>query len=154
MTTTVGPTHPLTMIRTAIINPVRRVMGLLSIPVTHPLEQQIVPLGNDSNEGHRWEIAENLDRADLNMLERAEHIAEWVRLTEGEKVGGATCASHLDASGRRKSPQQKPSGINAAVRELGIDRTEAQRAVHVPSDAAPSPAATPYCAAIPAADIV
>lgn len=32
-----------------------------------------------------WEIAENLHRAELTVQERAEHIAEWVRLT-GEKV--------------------------------------------------------------------
>jgi hypothetical protein len=52
--------------------------------------------------------------------------AEWVKLT-GEKVAGASCATQPDASGRRKSPQQMPSGINAAVHDLGIDRTEARR---------------------------
>lgn len=52
--------------------------------------------------------------------DRAEHIAEWVRLTEG-KNKGASCA---DIQRGRGQPQ---GGINAAVRELGIDRTEAQR---------------------------
>lgn len=75
------------------------------------------------------EIAENLHRAELTALEYDEHVAEWVRLTEG--VDGATCVGQVDASGRQKSPQQMPPGINAAVRELGIERTRAQRAVKV-----------------------
>ena len=33
-----------------------------------------------------WEISENLDRAELSALERAEQIAEWVRLTEGRRA--------------------------------------------------------------------
>jgi ParB-like chromosome segregation protein Spo0J len=72
-----------------------------------------------------WEIAENLHRADLTVVERSEHIAEWVRLTEAqEKSHEAQLAPH------RKAGQQ-PGGINAAVRELGIDRTEAQRSIKV-----------------------
>ena len=69
-----------------------------------------------------WEIAENLHRAELSALERDEHVAEWVRLT-GER-DAAQVAPH------RKAGQQ-PGGINAAVRDLGIERTAAQRAVKV-----------------------
>jgi hypothetical protein len=43
-------------------------------------------------------------------------IAEWVRLTDGNK--GASCA---DIPRGRGQPQ---GGINAAVRDLGIDRSE------------------------------
>ncbi|ACI98702.1 hypothetical protein [Rhodospirillum centenum] len=68
-----------------------------------------------------WEIAENLHRAELTVQERAEHIAEWVRLTADK---GAQVAP---PGGRQ--PHDK--GIKAAVRELGIDRTEAQRAVKI-----------------------
>lgn len=51
-------------------------------------------------------------------------IAEWVRLTEEKQAGDAAqLAPH-----QRKAGQQ-PGGINAATRELGIDRTQAQRAV-------------------------
>lgn len=60
-----------------------------------------------------------LDRAELTVLERSEHIAEWVRLTTDSHA--AQLAPH------RKAGQQ-PGGINAATRELGIERTEAQRA--------------------------
>lgn len=72
-----------------------------------------------------WEIAENLHRAELTVQERADHIAEWVKLTD-EKVKAQVAP--LTKPHDRGRPNQ---GINAAVRELGIDRTEAQRAVKI-----------------------
>lgn len=76
------------------------------------------------------EIAENLHRAELTALERAEQLARWIELTDAKRL---------------KSDQDKPaqpapvskggrgneSGINAASRELGIDRTSAQRSVKI-----------------------
>jgi hypothetical protein len=63
--------------------------------------------------GHTAE--DNLHRTDLNVQKRANHIAEWVpHAAENE----ALCAP---PSGRQ--PYHK--AINAAVGELGIDRTEA-----------------------------
>jgi ParB/RepB/Spo0J family partition protein len=70
-----------------------------------------------------WEISENLHRAELTKLQRDEQIAEWIRLTE--KVS--------------KQPASKPqggrpeSGVRAASRELGVELTDAQRAVKVDS---------------------
>jgi hypothetical protein len=72
------------------------------------------------------EIAENLHRAELTALERSEHIAEWVRLTEGKNQPAQVApieSKRADGRGHRKE-----GGINAAVRELSIDRTETQRA--------------------------
>ena len=37
---------------------------------------------SDEIDAGRWETAENLHRAELTMLERANQTAEWVRLTE------------------------------------------------------------------------
>jgi hypothetical protein len=64
-------------------------------------------------------------RADGRRARRA--YREWIRLTE-EKVQTAQVAPNESkrADGRGHRPQ---GGINAAVRELRIDRTEAQRAV-------------------------
>lgn len=57
----------------------------------------------------------------LTVQERAEHIAEWVRIT------GDREAAQVGPHKPRKAGQQ-PGGINAAVRDLGITRQEAQRA--------------------------
>lgn len=72
----------------------------------------------------QWEIAENLHRAELTVAERAEHIAEWVRLTEGDKVGQVAPLS----TGRGNE-----GGVRAASRDLGIERTEVRRAVKIDS---------------------
>lgn len=82
----------------------------------------------DEADARLWEIAENLHRADLTVLERSEHIAEWVRLTE-EAL--AQQPAQLAPPVKKHGHSQQPGGINAAVRELGIDRTEAQRSVNV-----------------------
>ncbi|WP_131311906.1 hypothetical protein [Siculibacillus lacustris] len=81
-----------------------------------------------------WEIAENLHRAELTVLEHDEHVSEWVRLTEEREVS-AQVAPKLPSVGvgRGVGGGRPESGINAAVRELGIDRTGAQRAVKVAS---------------------
>ena len=76
-----------------------------------------------------WEIAENLHRAELTALERSEHVAEWVRLADGVS---AQVAPKLSDRGRNGEGRPQ-GGINAATRQLGIDRTEAQRAVKVDS---------------------
>jgi hypothetical protein len=68
-----------------------------------------------------------LHRADLTVQERSEHITEWVALTD-EKVKAQVAP--LDRPHDRGRANQ---GINAAVRDLGIDRTEAQRAVKIAS---------------------
>lgn len=77
-----------------------------------------------------WEIAENLHRAELTVTERSEHIAEWLRLTE-EKSAQVAPKSKTETNPRGAGRTE--GGINAAVRELGIDRSEAQRAVKIAS---------------------
>ena len=57
------------------------------------------------------------------MLERSEHIAEWVRLT-GEKL-----AQHGQVSD--KGGRGVEGGLSAATREIGVTRQEAQRAVKI-----------------------
>jgi ParB family chromosome partitioning protein len=75
------------------------------------------------------EIAENLHRAELTVQERSDHIAEWVKLT-GEKVVSAQVGPKLSTRGHADEGRPE-SGINAAVRELGITRQEGQRAVKI-----------------------
>jgi ParB-like chromosome segregation protein Spo0J len=95
-------------------------LGMTRIPA--------VVLVGDDNEARLWEISENLHRAELTVLERATHIAEWLRITEEVQSAQVAPIESKRADGRG---HRQPSGINAAVRELGIDRTEAQRAVRI-----------------------
>lgn len=81
----------------------------------------IVTMTND--DARLWEIAENLHRADLTKLERDEQIAEWIRITEKLSLQVAT-------KGLGHRPE---GGVNAASRELGIEQTDAHRAVKVDS---------------------
>lgn len=71
-------------------------------------------------------------RAELTVAERAEHIAEWVRLVEDRNKRGQVA----QVSG--KGGRGKESGASRASRELGIERTEIRRAAKI---AALTPAA-------------
>lgn len=82
-----------------------------------------VVLDEDTVQQRLIEIAENLHRAELTALERSEQIAEWCELT-----GDLLAQVAPKASGGRPE-----GGLRAAVRELGIDRTDAQRSVKVAS---------------------
>jgi ParB family chromosome partitioning protein len=84
-------------------------------------------LTGTDDEARMWEIAENLHRADLTVLERDEHIAEWVRLAgknDDPKPGQVGPVSNVGGRG-------KEGGISAAARELGIAGTTAKRATKV-----------------------
>ena len=58
-------------------------------------------------------------------------IAEWVTLTE-EKPVSAQVEPKLSSRGRGNEGRPE-GGINAATRELGIDRNIAQRALKIAS---------------------
>jgi ParB family chromosome partitioning protein len=72
-----------------------------------------------------WEIAENLHRADLTELERSNHIAEWIRLCDVTNKPGQV--AQVSAKGGRG----QEGGVSGAARDLGIERTEARRAVKI-----------------------
>ena len=73
-----------------------------------------------------WEIAENLHRAELTIQERAAHVAEWIRLTEAKdkppQVG------EVSSGGRGNK-----GGVSAAIKELGISKGAADRAIKIDS---------------------
>lgn len=92
------------------------------------------------------EIAENLHRAELTKLERDEQVAEWIKLTDGVSSDAETkpisdapqpethepLLSQV-ATAKTGRGGHNEGGVNAAARELGIDRDDAHRAVKVAS---------------------
>jgi ParB-like chromosome segregation protein Spo0J len=84
----------------------------------------VVYVGGDDIERELQEIAENLHRAELTALERSNQIARWAEL--------------IAAKGAQVAPpsgghQPRERGIKKVARDLGVERTEVQRAVKVAS---------------------
>jgi hypothetical protein len=71
------------------------------------------------------EIAENLHREDLTALQRDDHLARWIELTEVKGV-----SVHIAQKPNGGRPE---GGLSAVTRELGVERTDAHRAVRVAS---------------------
>lgn len=83
----------------------------------------------DARKARLWEISENLHRSELDALEHAEHVDEWIRLTEEEAADDKLSQVVTVSKGGRG----KESGVRAASRELGVGRMEAHRSVKIAS---------------------
>lgn len=103
------------------------VAGLHRLEACRKLGREHVPAtitSLSSGDARLWEIAENLHRADLTKLERDELVAEWVKIA-GDEV--------LAQSEPKPSGGRPEGGVRAAARDLGIERSDARRAVEVAS---------------------
>lgn len=82
-----------------------------------------------------WEIAENLHRAELTVLERDEQVAEWIELSQKKRdqVFLAQNAPKINDESNHKVKGRPETGLRLAARELGIERTAAQRAQKIAS---------------------
>jgi len=79
------------------------------------------------------EIAENLHRAELTALERDEHIAKWVELVRCYGAADAAKNKPVQSAPVSTGGRGNKGGINEASRQLGIEGTDAKRAVKVAS---------------------
>lgn len=82
----------------------------------------------DERERRMWEIVENLHRAELTVLERGELEAEWIRLRDADQHGQVAQFESRREDGRGHHPE---GGLSAITRELGVERTEARRAIKI-----------------------
>jgi ParB-like chromosome segregation protein Spo0J len=73
------------------------------------------------------EITENLHRAELTALERDEHIARWIELTEANTAEVSPQPVAKPEGGRPEG------GVRDRARKLGIGREDARHAVKVAS---------------------
>jgi ParB family transcriptional regulator, chromosome partitioning protein len=81
----------------------------------------------DDLQARMWTISENLHRAELPALHRAEQMAEFVELSRQKRAG------EQSAQVAPKPPGRPQSGDRLAARELGIPRDEIRRAQAVAS---------------------
>jgi ParB-like chromosome segregation protein Spo0J len=87
--------------------------------------------------GQLVEVAENLHRAELTALERADHIAKWMELSKVKAIEDAAEAQAIVKGAQVGHPSehggQQPhdKGVSQAARELNIPRQELQRAVKI-----------------------
>lgn len=129
----IGLLTPIT-VRSIADDDLTLIAGRHRLEAAHRLGWESIPavfLYGDDTDARMLEIAENLHRAELTVLERTRHIAEWIRLTE-EKQTGVSAQPGPKLSRRGRSGEGRPKGgINAAVRELGVTRQEGQRAVAI-----------------------
>lgn len=80
-------------------------------------------MADDDRHALMAEIAENLHRAELTALERAEHIAHWLKLKWGAQQPSGEKPSEVKGKARGR-PQ---GGRSAAAREIGISEPDARR---------------------------
>lgn len=116
----IGLRHPITVRRRGeryiLVAGRHRLEAFKSIGREH-IPACIVSMTNA--DARKWEIAENLHRAELTKLDRDVMVAEWIKLTE------------VSVQFAQKGNGRPESGISAASRELGIERSDASRAVSV-----------------------
>lgn len=132
----VGLLNPITVVRHELHTNGNRREGFKVLAGSHRFEAAkmlgwseidsiVLDYSQDDYRSHRLvEIAENLHRAELTALERSKMIEEWVEL-----VGDQSAQVAL------KGPvgHRPKSGVNDAARQLGIERTDVQRAIKVAS---------------------
>jgi len=129
----IGLRHPITVRRNG--DRYTLVAGLHRLRAFERIGKQHIPaliVSMSKLDARMWEIAENLHRAELTVQERSDQIAEWIELAK-EKREDERVSSQV-----AKKPQggRPESGVNAASRELGLEKDDAYRAVKIASIAA------------------
>ena len=83
-------------------------------------DEEIACVVNEGDEiaAQLWEISENLHRAELTALERAEQTALWIDLTKAQ----------ADIQAQPGGAQPNDQGIRKTARALGISKDKASRA--------------------------
>lgn len=122
--TRLGLQTPITLRYDTDADDIMLVAGLHRLEAARKLGWATIPAvytEGDADQARMWEIAENLHRADLSPIERAEHIEEWRKLS-------AKVAHDAPPSG---GEQPKEAGVRKTARELGVSHKTVQRATAI-----------------------
>jgi ParB-like chromosome segregation protein Spo0J len=74
------------------------------------------------------EITENLHRADLSVIERAEQVAAWARLIKAKEERDEKLRHGAAVSEKKKGGRGKKGGTRQAARDLDLDERGIRRA--------------------------
>lgn len=122
----IGLKHPITVRRKG--EKYILVAGLHRLEAHKKLKLEHIPaciVSMTNAEARMWEIAENLHRAELTKLQRAEQIEEWRELS-------------AEQGGKVSHPQPHEHGVSKAAEALGIDRAtvrHAEKIAHISDEA-------------------
>lgn len=121
---TLGLQTPITVRYDEASDEIRLVAGLHRLKACEQLGHdkiQAIYTKATPEQARMWEIAENLFRAELSAVERAEHIDEWRKLA-------SAAADYLPRAGGARATNQ---GMRWAARELGVSHTAIQDAAKI-----------------------
>jgi ParB-like chromosome segregation protein Spo0J len=118
----IGLRHPITVRekgdRYVLVAGRHRLEAYRKMEIEH-IPAVIVKMTND--EARLWEIAENLHRAELTNLEKAESIEEWRTITERQVRNGSAPS------------QPKEAGVRKTAEALGVDEKTVRNAEKIAS---------------------
>jgi ParB family chromosome partitioning protein len=122
----VGLLNPITVREEADTDSLILVCGLHRLEAFRHLQRDripasIMPASTIKTEVRMMEIAENLHRAELTELERAEQINEWRELAKVRKLSAPS------------NNQPAESGVRETARELGVDEKAVRNASKIAS---------------------
>lgn len=117
----IGLRHPITVRKKG--EQYQLIAGRHRLEACRKLGREHVPaiiVSMNNSDARKWEIAENLHRADLSKIERDELVAEWVRLTAvSDKMS--------------ETREGRPGAASQTARDLDMNERDVQRAVKVAS---------------------
>jgi ParB family chromosome partitioning protein len=122
----IGLQHPITVVRGdssrfVLVAGRHRLEAVRKLGLDR-ISAQVVKMTDD--EARMWEISENLHRAELTALERAEQISEYAALAKKIREGGQV--GHPDK-------RYEERGASVAAKDLGVSRGAVRRAETVAS---------------------
>jgi hypothetical protein len=122
--TRLGLQTPITVRYDSDADDILLVAGLHRLEAARRLGWNTIPAiytDGTADEARMWEIAENLHRAELSAIERAEHIEEWRRL-EAKVCHGETPLGGV---------QPREAGVRKAADALGVSPATVVRAAKI-----------------------